>query len=233
VSHVLKPIIKSTIMIESFPTLRKKKKHVPRPTPKPRTTLVQRGENDMNITLSSNATSNSKNSCKDPNVPFHSISNIAIQEDMNYDEPRMTVKNNVSKLTTTLFEGGEDNMAISTPTTIAMTSINPIHIQLGTLDFELKIEDENNMVPVAPCPIKLEGINFIKGDNGHIMTKLRTTLLQWREDDELMTPQIILASNQKQRVRKNYKEYNNLGRDLMKMWRRPASTEIRLQTHPN
>jgi hypothetical protein len=69
VSHVLKPVIKSTIMIESFPTLRKKKKkHVPRPTPKLRTTLVQRGEIDMNITLSSNATSNSKNSCKDPNV---------------------------------------------------------------------------------------------------------------------------------------------------------------------
>jgi hypothetical protein len=55
--------------------------------------------------------------------------------------------------------GGEDIMTtISTPTTIAMNSINPIQIQFGVLSFGVKIEDdENNMVPVAPCQIKIEG----------------------------------------------------------------------------
>jgi hypothetical protein len=55
--------------------------------------------------------------------------------------------------------GGEDIMTtISTPTTIAMNSINPIQIQFGALSFGVKIEDdENNMVPVAPCQIKIEG----------------------------------------------------------------------------
>jgi hypothetical protein len=44
---------------------------------------------------------------------------------------------------------------ISSLTTVAENSINPIHIQFGTLDFELKIEDENSMVLIAPCPIKI------------------------------------------------------------------------------
>jgi hypothetical protein len=117
---------------------------------------------------------------------------------MNYDEPRMTVKNNGSKLSTTLFEGGEDNMAISARTIVVVNSINLIHIQFETLYFELKIEDENNMVLVAPCPIKIEGRNFVKGDDGNIMTKPRMALLQGMgrgEDDEFMT-QIISASNQ-------------------------------------
>jgi hypothetical protein len=62
VSHVLKPMIKSTIMAESFPTLRKKKKkQVLTPAPKSRTTLVQGGENDMNITMPTTAASNSIN----------------------------------------------------------------------------------------------------------------------------------------------------------------------------
>jgi hypothetical protein len=64
---VLKSMIKSTIMAELFPTLRKKKK-APTLTPKPRMTLLQGGENDMNITMSLNSASNSKNSWKDPNV---------------------------------------------------------------------------------------------------------------------------------------------------------------------
>jgi hypothetical protein len=50
---------------------------------------------------------------------------------------------------------------------------------------------------------------------------------------ELITPQIISASNQMQHARKYYKEYENLSCDLMDMWRRSASTEIGLQTHPN
>jgi hypothetical protein len=138
---VLKPMIKSTIMVELFPTLRKKKQ-VPIPTPKPRMTLVQRGENDMNITM---------------------------------------------------------------PTTAASNSINPIHIQFGTFFVDLKRDNENNMVVVVPCPIKIKGGNFIKRVTDHIMLKLRTTLLQRGEDDELVAPQIISASNQMQQGRKYYK----------------------------
>jgi hypothetical protein len=52
----------------------------------------------------------------------------------------------------------------------------------------------NNMVPVAPCQIKIEGRYFVKGDDGHIMTKPRMALLQGGEDDELMALKNILAS---------------------------------------
>jgi hypothetical protein len=78
----------------------------------------------------------------------------------------------ISKTRTVLLKGGEDLMTtISAPTTIAVNSINPIQIQFGTLCFGVKIEDdENNMVPVAPRQIKIEGRNFFMGDDGHIMT---------------------------------------------------------------
>jgi hypothetical protein len=85
----------------------------------------------------------------------------------------------ISEPRTVLLKGVEDiMMTISAPTTIAMNSINPIQIQFGTLCFGVKIEDdENNMVPVAPFQIKIDGRNFVKGDDGHIMTKLRMALL--------------------------------------------------------
>jgi hypothetical protein len=65
------------------------------------------------------------------------------------------------------------------------------------------------------------------------MTKSRTALLQGGEDDELMAPQNILASNQMQRARKYYKEHDKVGCDLMDMWRRPTRTGRGLQTCPN
>jgi Zn-finger nucleic acid-binding protein len=123
---------------------------------------------------------------------------------------------------------------ISAPTTIAVNSINPIQIQFGALCFGVKKEDdENNMVPVAPCQINIEGGNFVMGDDGHIMTKLRTALLQGGEDDELMAPQNISVSNQMQQTRKYYEEYDKLGCDLMDMWRRPVSPGRGFQTCPN
>jgi hypothetical protein len=152
------------------------------------------------------------------------------------DEPPTKEDSHViSKPRTVLVKGGEDIiMTISALTTIGMNSINPIQIQFGTLGFRVKIEDdENNKVPVAPCQIKIEGRNFIKGDDGHIMTKPRTALLQGGEDDEPIAPQNISASNQMQRTRKYYKEYDKLGCDLMDMWRRPASIGRGLQTCPN
>jgi hypothetical protein len=65
------------------------------------------------------------------------------------------------------------------------------------------------------------------------MTKPRMALLQGGENDEHMVAQNILASNQMQRARKYYKEYDKLGCDLMYMWRRPASTGRGLKTCPN
>jgi hypothetical protein len=94
-------------------------------------------------------------------------------------------------------------------------------------------DDENNMVHVAPYQIKIEGRNFVKGDDGYIMTKSRMALLQGGENGELMVPQNISASNQMQWARKYYKEYDKLGYDLIDMWRRPASTGRGLQTCPN
>jgi hypothetical protein len=55
------------------------------------------------------------------------------------------------------------------------------------------------------------------------MTKMRMDLLQGGENDELMVPQNISASNQMQRAIKYYKEYDKLGCDIMDMWRRPGS----------
>jgi hypothetical protein len=89
------------------------------------------------------------------------------------------------------------------------------------------------MIPIVLCPIKIKGRNFIKRVTSPIMPKPRTALLQGGEDDEHMTPQIILACNQMQHARKYYKEYDKLGYDLMDMWRRPTSTGIGLQTRPN
>jgi hypothetical protein len=134
-----------------------------------------------------------------------------------------------------LFKGGKDiMMTILAPTAVTMNSINPMRIQFGRLCFGVKIEDdENYMVPVAPCQIKIKGRNFVKEDDGHVMTKPRTALLQGGEDDELMAPQNISACNQMQWTRKCYKEYEKLGCDLMDMWRRPDSTERGLQTCPN
>jgi hypothetical protein len=48
-----------------------------------------------------------------------------------------------------------------------------------------------------------------------------------------MVPQNISASNQMQRAKKYYKEYDKLGCDLIDMWRRLASRGRGLQTCPN
>jgi hypothetical protein len=122
VHHVLKPILESTIKVDIFPAVKKRKKDSPMDTPKPRTALFQEGGND-----------------------------------------------------------------------------------------ETSIGDAN------------------KSKSSDIPSKPRMALIQGREDHELMTPQIILTSNQMQQARKYYKEYDKLGCDLINMWRRPASIGIVLQ----
>jgi hypothetical protein len=51
--------------------------------------------------------------------------------------------------------------------------------------------------------------------------------------DELMAPQNILASNQMLWITKYYEDYDNLGCDLMDMWRRPAIIGRGFQTCAN
>jgi hypothetical protein len=128
-SHVLKPMMETTIKVGIFPSVRKKKKDPPMDTPKPRTALLQGEEN--NVTIS--------NTTDEPPMK---------------EGPRI-----ISKHRTVLLKGREDIMTtISAPTTVAMNSINPIQIQFGTLCFGVNIDDdENNMIPVAPCQIKIEG----------------------------------------------------------------------------
>jgi hypothetical protein len=46
VHHVLKPILESTIKVDIFPAVKKRKKDSPMDTPKPRTALFQEGGND-------------------------------------------------------------------------------------------------------------------------------------------------------------------------------------------
>jgi hypothetical protein len=204
IQHVLKPMIESAIKAEAF-ALVKKKFHAATIEAKPGTTLLQGEENDVTIS----------NTCDE--LPTK-------------EGPRI-----ISKPRTMLIKGGEDIMpTISAPTTVVVNSINRIQIQFKTLCFGVKIEDdENNMVHVAPCQIKIKGRNFVKGDDGHIMTKPRTALLQGGVDDELMALQNIRASNHVQQTRNYYEEYDKLGCDLMDMWRRPATTERGLQTCPN
>jgi hypothetical protein len=204
IHHVFKPMLESGIKSEAFAPV-KKKYHTATSKPKPRTTLLQGEENDVTISN----TSDEPPMKEGPRI----ISN-----------PRMV-----------LLKGGEDIMTtISAPTTIVVNSINPIQIQFRTLCFGVNIEDdENNTVPVAPCQIKIEGRNFVKGDDGHIMTKMRMALLQGGEDDELMAHQNISASNQMQQTKKYDEEYDKLACDLMDMWRRSSSMGRGLQPCPN
>jgi hypothetical protein len=204
IHHVFKPMLEGGIKSEVFAPV-KKKYHTASCNPKLRMALLQGEENQVTIS----------NTSDDPPT---------------IEGPRI-----ISKPRTVLLKGVEDIMTtISAPTTVIVNSINPIQIQFGALCFGVKIEDdENNMVPIAPCQIKIEGRHFVKGEDGHIMTKLRMALLQEGEDDELMAHQNISANNQMQRTGKYYEEFHKLVYDLLDMWRRPASTGRRLQTCPN
>jgi hypothetical protein len=135
VQHLLKPMPKNAITTEVFALL-KKTNWIVELTPKLRTTLVQGGENDMR-TIPTNAVRNSENSCKDPHVQFHPISNIAIQG-LKCGESIIAAEKYGSKLRPALFEGGKDNIAMSVPTSSTGNSINPIPFLFGAFSIELK-----------------------------------------------------------------------------------------------
>jgi hypothetical protein len=81
--------------------------------------------------------------------------------------------------------------------------------------------------------IKIEGRNFVKGDDGYVMTKLMKALLQggrewWAHGSSKYFSKQLEATGQKY-----YEEYDKLDCDLTDMWRMPTSTERGLQTCPN
>jgi hypothetical protein len=120
IHHVFKPMLESGIKSEVFAPVKKKYKTATIKQ-KPRIALLQGEENNVTILGTSDE------------LPMKEAPQI------------------ISKPRTALLKVGEDNMTtISAPTIAVVNSINPIHIQFGTLDFGLKIEDENNMVPIAP-----------------------------------------------------------------------------------
>jgi hypothetical protein len=127
IHHVFKPMLESVIKFKVFVSV-KKKYHTATSKLKSRMALLQGEENDVTISNTSDE------------LPTK-------------EGPRI-----ISKRRTVLLKGGEDIMTtISAPTTVAVNSINPIQIQFGTLYFGVKIEDdENKMIPVAPCQIKIE-----------------------------------------------------------------------------
>jgi hypothetical protein len=123
IQHVLKPVIESAIKAEAIAPV-KKKFHAATIKPKPRMALLQGEENDVTISNTSD------------------------------EPPTKECPQIISKPRLVFLKGGEYTMTtISAPsTTVVVNSINPIQIQFGTLYFGVKIEDdENNMVPVAPC----------------------------------------------------------------------------------
>ena len=91
VHHVLKPMSESAIKADVFASV-KKKKEASKHTPKPRTALIQEGENDVRIPAPEAAFSTSKINDDGPNnslVPFGSMSDFVKQEDINKDEIRI------------------------------------------------------------------------------------------------------------------------------------------------
>ena len=85
---MLKPMSESAIKADVFASV-KKKKEASKHTPKPRTALIQEGENDVRIPAPEAAFSTPKINDDGPNnslVPFGSMSDFVKQEDINKDE---------------------------------------------------------------------------------------------------------------------------------------------------
>jgi hypothetical protein len=97
VQHLIEPVFEDAITTEVFAPPKRKNWTVEL-TPKSRTTLVQGEENDMRRTIPTNDARNPANSCKDPYVQFHSISNIAMQDGLKCGESRIAAKKDGSKL---------------------------------------------------------------------------------------------------------------------------------------
>src|SRR5438105_12858037 len=131
VHHVLKPMPDNDIKAEVFAPVKKKKQAV-EITPKPRTALLQEGENDV--------TEEEKQLFSDAIIPSKEITKAGI----------------------VLFKGGKENVAISAPKTTAGNLSQSLKIQFGSFSITLNKEDEIYKKYVMPCPIKFKGVNLIK-----------------------------------------------------------------------
>jgi hypothetical protein len=152
----------NAINAEVFATMKVKKKAATI-TPKPRTALLQEGENDVTISASVCASNNSyipSNARRDNgsgNPPF-----LAFGDKCNHSE---TLVDNSSQT-----NGGSSNVGVN------LVGANPQGIIIDTC------------VDPKILPMSEHQINDVE-----IMPKPRTALFQGREDDESMAPQIISA----------------------------------------
>ncbi len=197
---MLKPMPDNDIKAEVFAPV-KKKKQAAEITPKPRTALLQEGENAV--------TEEEKQLFSDAIIPSKEITKVGI----------------------VLFKGGKENVAISAPKTTAGNLSQSLKIQFGSFSIDLNKEDEINKKHVMPCPIKFKGVNLMKRKGSDIMSKPRTALFQGGEDDESMTPQTISASKHGSRDKQSNQAQAKLGHDLKDVFRESAKMWRGIPTH--
>jgi len=147
VHHVLKPMSESTIKAEVFASVRKKK-NVAATTPKPRTALLQEGENGVTVSASVPAASNGGNTSNArENDGF--IKSLVVTKNNSEDSETAAI----SKIKTDLIHRGKDDMNISSPITSGKFCTDPnisaaISLRAYANDsfFVIKKKDVNTMV---------------------------------------------------------------------------------------
>ena len=166
VNHVFKPIPESAIKAKVFATSKVKKK-VAEVTPKPRTALLQEGENDVTVSARINAPGNL---CKDPKIV---AGNPKIPSK---GEEDIVMINSLDNASESYCNGSE----------IAKTVANKSSFQSRFLSTFEKLEGGKNDEDI----ITAETRKTLKNN-----PKPRTALFQGGEDDEPMAPQFIRAGD--------------------------------------
>jgi hypothetical protein len=205
VPHVLKPMADSAIMAEVFATSKVKKKNA-EISPKPRTALLQEGENGVNISiLADDSESKHIHEPIKPSLQFGSISNNIFGNTVAMTNHTLAAKA-VSKIHAQLNEPLEHDITIEENSCViinswgeasdghskefktADTAVNKSLMQYGSLTnivaHKDNKKDEDLIVTKMNKPVK-------------IMPKPRMALFQGREDDEPMAPQHSIIISKK------------------------------------
>jgi len=174
VHHVLKPMPESAIKAEVFATSKVKKK-VAAITPKPRTALLQEGENDMDMSSQIIASSSHDTSS--------ALKNVKMQVASADNEPL----SELSKPRTVLFEADNDAVAVRPIITSSENFCTPQNILGSDVLFPHMNQLESNAIGTK------DKIKVLAKEAPKYIPKPRTALFQGSEDDEPMAPQIIHA----------------------------------------
>jgi hypothetical protein len=205
VTHVLKPMPENAIKAEVLATV-KVTKTAAASTPKPRTALLQEGENGVAISkISSDVgevaemvnsmgkdseshckeSENAKTDANKSSVQFDVLSNIVKHDKIHEFSVELNESSsNISETTTVFLQAGKEGVAITSvtdPNILVGGLMKPDVKQSSSNAFDLT-HDQQVMV-----------VTKEKGLSMNTMSKPRTALFQGREDDELMAPRIILA----------------------------------------